>query len=47
MIVDVNVLLHSVTEDAENHEPIRSWLETALDGDETAGLPSPCWAPCG
>ena len=39
MIVDVNVLLYSVNEDAENHEPVRSWLEGALDGDETVGLP--------
>lgn len=39
MIVDVNVLLYSVNEDAENHEPVRSWLEDALDGDETVGLP--------
>lgn len=39
MIVDVNVLLYAVNEDAENHEPVRSWLEDALDGDETVGLP--------
>jgi toxin-antitoxin system PIN domain toxin len=39
MIVDVNVLLYAVNENAENHEPIRSWLEDALDGDETVGLP--------
>ena len=26
MIVDVNVLQYSVNEDAENHEPVRSWL---------------------
>ena len=39
MIVDVNVLLYAVNEDAENHEEVRSWLEGALGGDETVGLP--------
>ena len=39
MIVDVNVLLYAVTEDAEHHEPVRRWWEDALSGDESVGLP--------
>lgn len=39
MIVDVNVLLYAVNEDAEHHEPVRRWLEDALSGDESVGLP--------
>ncbi len=39
MIVDVNVLLYAVNEDAEQHEPIRRWWEDALEGDESVGLP--------
>lgn len=39
IIVDVNVLLYAVNEDAGNHAPVRSWLEDALNGDETVGLP--------
>ena len=39
IIVDVNVLLYAVNEDAEHHEPIRRWWEDALEGDESVGLP--------
>lgn len=39
MIVDVNVLLYAVNEDAEHHVPIRRWWEDVLSGDESVGLP--------
>ena len=39
MIVDVNVLLYAVNEDAVHHEPMRRWWEDALSGDESVGLP--------
>ena len=39
MIVDVNVLLYAINEDAEHHEPMRRWWEDALSGDESVGLP--------
>ena len=37
-IVDVNVLLYAVNEDAEPHEEVRRWWEDALAGDESIGL---------
>ena len=41
MIVDANVLLYAVDESSSFHEPARSWLEQALNGEERTGLP---WA---
>ena len=38
-IIDLNVLLYVVNEDAEQHETLLSWWEKALNGDETLGLP--------
>ena len=38
-VVDVNVLLYAVNEQAPEHKRIRHWLETALNGDESVGLP--------
>ena len=38
-VVDVNVLLYAVNEDAERHTVLRRWWEEALNGDESVGLP--------
>ena len=38
-IVDLNVLLYVVNEDAPHHERVVAWWEGALNGDETIGLP--------
>ena len=38
-VVDVNVLLCAVNEDAEWHTVLRRWWEEALNGDESVGLP--------
>ena len=38
-IVDLNVLLYAVNRDAEHHAQARRWWETAVNGDETIGLP--------
>ncbi len=37
-LVDVNLLLYAVNEDAPPHEAARSWLESALSGTETIAL---------
>lgn len=37
-LVDVNVLLYAVNEDAAPHARARKWLETALSGHETVGF---------
>lgn len=39
-IVDLNVLLYALNEDAHHHETIHQWWEAALNGDEPIGL---CW----
>lgn len=39
MIVDANVLLYARNGADPRHEPARSWLETALNGDSRVGLP--------
>ena len=38
-LVDVNVLLYSVNEEAHRHARVRRWWERALSGDESIGLP--------
>ncbi|MXW45848.1 MAG: type II toxin-antitoxin system VapC family toxin [Gammaproteobacteria bacterium] len=38
-LVDVNVLLYSVNEEAHQHAAVRRWWEHALSGDESIGLP--------
>ena len=38
-IVDGNVLLYVVNEDADRHVVLRQWWEDALNGDESVGLP--------
>ena len=37
-IVDANVLLYAMNEDAPQHAAARLWLETALSGSETVGF---------
>jgi hypothetical protein len=37
-LIDLNVLLYVVNEDAAQHASIRRWWENALSGDETLGL---------
>lgn len=37
-IVDLNLLLYAVNEDAVHHQPARQWWEAAVNGDEPVGL---------
>lgn len=37
-IVDVNVLLYAVNEDAPNHAVARKWLDRSLSGEEPVGF---------
>ncbi len=39
-IVDANVLIYAVNEDAEHHARSKEWLDSALSGGATVGL---CW----
>lgn len=39
IVVDVNLLVYAVNEDSPNHKKAKSWLETAISGTETVGLP--------
>lgn len=41
MLVDANVLLYAVDERSRFHEPVREWLEEALNGSRRVGIP---WA---
>ena len=38
-VVDVNVLLYAINQQAPEHQRIRRWLESALNGDESVGFP--------
>ena len=38
-LVDANVLLYAVNEDASNHGEARAWLDDALSGSEAIGFP--------
>jgi toxin-antitoxin system PIN domain toxin len=38
ILVDVNLLIYAVNEDAPLHRKAKSWLETTLSGTETVGL---------
>lgn len=38
-IVDLNVLLYVVNENASHHQALLSWWESAVNGDESVGLP--------
>src|ERR1041385_984988 len=37
-VVDANVLLYAVNEDAPHHAASRRWLDAALSGDEAVGF---------
>ena len=37
-VLDVNVLLYAVNEDAPHHDAARAWLESAMAGRETVAL---------
>lgn len=39
ILVDANLLLYAVNQDAPLHEPSRSWLESTINGAEIVGLP--------
>ncbi|HEY7388091.1 MAG TPA: type II toxin-antitoxin system VapC family toxin [Bryobacteraceae bacterium] len=39
IVVDVNLLIYSVNEDAPLHRKAKPWLEASLSGQETVGLP--------
>lgn len=41
-LVDANVLLYAVNADCQQHTVSRRWLDEALVGDETIGLPWLC-----
>lgn len=38
-LVDLNVLLYAVNSDSAHHEAVSVWWESALNGDESIGLP--------
>lgn len=42
MLVDVNILLHSVHRASAHRERAASWLSEQLNGDGRVGLPWPC-----
>ena len=39
IVVDANLLIYAVNQDAPFHHKAKSWLEAALSGTETVGLP--------
>ena len=41
-LVDANVLIYAVNEDARHHEASRTWLDRALSGGDTVGF---AWVP--
>jgi uncharacterized protein len=38
MIIDVNLLIYAVNQDAPLHKKAKSWLEAAISGADTVGL---------
>jgi hypothetical protein len=38
-VVDLNVLLYVVNENAPHHQALLDWWESAVNGDESVGLP--------
>ena len=38
-LIDLNILLYAVNEDARHHRPVLAWWEQAINGDESLGLP--------
>jgi toxin-antitoxin system PIN domain toxin len=41
MLLDANILIYAVDERSPFHEPAKTWLESALNGDRRVGVP---WA---
>ena len=39
ILIDVNILVYAVNKDAPQHSRAQSWLETAVTGTETIGIP--------
>ncbi|MCC6389438.1 MAG: type II toxin-antitoxin system VapC family toxin [Bryobacterales bacterium] len=39
IVVNVNLLLYAVNQDAPDHRKAKAWLESAISGTETVGLP--------
>jgi len=39
IVLDVNILIYAVNRDAPLHSRAKSWLEAAISGTETIGLP--------
>lgn len=39
ILVDVNLLIYAVDRDSPKHAPARRWLERALSGTESVGIP--------
>lgn len=39
ILVDANILIYAIDEDAPQHRPAREWLEEAFGGTEPVGLP--------
>jgi toxin-antitoxin system PIN domain toxin len=39
IVVDVNLLIYAVNRDAPDHKKAKSWLEAAVSGTGTVGLP--------
>jgi uncharacterized protein len=39
IVLDVNILIYAVNRDAPLHSRAKSWLEKALSGSETIGIP--------
>jgi len=38
-LVDLNILLYAINENAVHHARVRKWWEDAINGDEAVGLP--------
>ncbi len=39
IVVDVNILIYAVNRDSPDHHKAKAWLEAAISGTETVGLP--------
>jgi len=40
IVIDVNLLIYAVNQDAPDHGRAKAWLESVVSGTETVGLPS-------
>jgi predicted nucleic acid-binding protein len=39
IVVDTNILIYAVNRDSPDHDKAKEWLEGAISGTETVGLP--------